>query len=154
MLFLSCGFDGIEGDPTEAETLLTPPWFGKVAEACVGLGVPVIATLQGGYLAEGVALAAESVLGALAGVTGGDDGAVASGSVERVEAVVLAVEASLEDRAGWWAVDTSFNHGLDGDSDGESGDDDAAGGAADDDDAGGGSGGEEGAGTAEVLELD
>ena len=115
LLFLSCGFDGIEGDPTEAETLLTPPWFGRVAEACVGLGVPVVATLQGGYLAEGVGAAAESVLGVLAGRAGAAE--VGSGSVERAEEVVAAVEAALEDREGWFSVDRSFNHGLEGDDD-------------------------------------
>jgi hypothetical protein len=102
-VFLSCGFDGIAGDPTEPGTRLTPRWFGRVAEACtrvwpeggegeggdVGEGgeagqrqrqqraasetatgrrcCPVVATLQGGYVAAAVAEATRCVLAGLAG---------------------------------------------------------------------------------------
>ena len=112
LIFLSCGFDGIAGDPTEAETRLTPAWYGRVASACI-THAPVVATLQGGYLADAVAEAGQRVLAALAGE---DAPELAPSSTQAystaVTELVEEVEAKLQDSAGWWSVEQSFNHGL------------------------------------------
>ena len=124
---LSCGFDGVAGDPTEAETQLTPSWYGRVASACK-IHAPVVATLQGGYLASAVAEAGQHVLAALVGsdieLPPSHDPSTA------VAELVEAVESKLENSSAWWPVEQSFNHGLagsddDADSDhDEDGDDD------------------------------
>lgn len=123
LVFLSCGFDGITGDPTEAETRLTPGWYGHVAAACAA-HAPVVATLQGGYLADAVAEAGRGVLAALVGGAGGAADPVAAvaaaagagvgevGTSAGVAALVEAVEGKLTDSEGWWQVEQSFNHGL------------------------------------------
>lgn len=109
LIFLSCGFDGIAGDPTEAETRLTPPWYARVASACVA-HAPVVATLQGGYLAGAVAQAGQGVVTALAGADQALTPVLASG--DAVVKLVEGIEAILENSDMWWPVEQSFNHGL------------------------------------------
>ena len=147
MIFLSCGFDGLAGDPTMANTNFTPAWYGRMAAACASIS-PVVATLQGGYLAEGVAQAGVAVIAGLSGriaydtpsafespsadesasalaselvselVSCSDNEAVQELLVEMASsgagALVRSVERRLEDAAGWWEVEQSFNHGLHG----------------------------------------
>ncbi len=111
LIFLSCGFDGVAGDPTEAETTLTPAWYGQVASACI-THAPVVATLQGGYLAGAVAEAGQRVLAALAGVAPEVAPSRTHAYSTAVMELVEAVEAKLEDTDRWWSVEHSFNHGL------------------------------------------
>eukprot|EP01052_Picozoa_sp_SAG31_P007202 SAG31_NODE_340_length_17466_cov_5.689987_8_plen_494_part_00 len=99
---------------------LTPQWFQRVAAACKA-EAPVVAVLQGGYLPYGVAEAAQFVLAGLCGDTVGfvsstgsspdHEEVVPEGGIFAAE-YIEAVEARLDDRAAWWDIDTSFDHGL------------------------------------------
>ena len=80
-----------------------------------------MAVLQGGYLPHGVAEGAQFVLAGLCGDTDGFISSVESSSDHeevvsegRVSAskYIEVVEARLNDRAAWWDIDTSFDHGL------------------------------------------
>ena len=118
LIFVSCGFDGVAGDPTEAETRLTPAWYGRVVSACI-THAPVVATLQGGYLADAVAEAGRHVLAALAGV--GPELAPSHTHSTAVAELVETVEGKLQNSDEWWGVERSFDHGL-AQSDDEDGD--------------------------------
>eukprot|EP00656_Telonema_subtile_P006231 TRINITY_DN12859_c0_g1_i1.p1 TRINITY_DN12859_c0_g1~~TRINITY_DN12859_c0_g1_i1.p1 ORF type:complete len:409 (-),score=53.62 TRINITY_DN12859_c0_g1_i1:318-1544(-) len=107
MIFLSCGFDGVANDPTLAGTVLTPNWFGSVAAACAGIA-PVVATLQGGYVAEQVQACAEAVVAALQGDWATEPPSVTEEDLLEAEAIAT----RLRDSDGWWDVEQSFAHGL------------------------------------------
>jgi acetoin utilization deacetylase AcuC-like enzyme len=113
MIFLSCGFDGMLGDPAGANMLLTANFYGQVAAACAKM-CSVVATLQGGYDAENVCQGTESVLRALYGDWEGPVASAEAGAVDM--GAIRAIEAKLGDESGWWELETSFEHGLQSDS--------------------------------------
>ena len=113
MIFLSCGFDGMLGDPTGANMLFTPDFYGRVAAVCAEI-CSVVATLQGGYNAENVVHGTQSVLRAL---YSGLEQPADSTDVAAVDFVpIRAIQKKLGDEPGWWELEASFEHGLQSDS--------------------------------------
>ena len=111
-IFLSCGFDGMAGDPTESGCCLTPAFFGAVAAACAECCPgKVVATLQGGYQAEELAAGTTAVMQALAGKRSPPPPVPES---ETLKAHMARLEAALDDPQRWWDVGKSFDHGCGG----------------------------------------
>jgi len=140
MIFLSCGFDGMDGDPTKADCKLTPAFYATIATECESLcpgkvkplellpycspccagRIPkpdpdlpitkVVATLQGGYQAAQVAEASLAVINALDPHRETDSRAVLDAPPP--PGWVAATESKIASKGNWWGVRRSFDHGC------------------------------------------
>lgn len=112
LLFLSLGFDGLDGDPTGAELRYTSSLFEQAAYSCREVCPRLVCTLQGGYLPEAMADAVGGVLRVVNGQ------APAHPLPEKVgsgfEAHVQALKKALEDKGKWWSLQRSFTYVPDG----------------------------------------
>ena len=108
-IFLSCGFDGVEGDPSEAGTRLTERFFGSVASRAAAVA-PVVATLQGGYLPEAVAACGRAVIEGLRNPGRPAEILVEDGDTAAAAKVARRLHAA--EPGEWWEVGRSFEHGC------------------------------------------
>lgn len=120
MIFLSCGFDGMAGDPTKAGCNLTSAFYAAVATECTALCPErVVVTLQGGYQASAVADASMAVLKALTPRKADVGSSASQQAAIRIEghlappmAARLASVAAAVEGSPAWGVRQSFDHGC------------------------------------------
>jgi len=109
LLFLSLGFDGLRGDPSQAGLNYTDALFQHVAARCRSICMRTLCTLQGGYLTQEMAAAVGGVLRVLAGEP--PAAALDARPLDKgFDAQVQAFRRLIPDKLTWWSVQDSFGY--------------------------------------------
>lgn len=112
ILCFSLGFDGLAGDPSEAQLKYSALLYEHIVAACCSQCRSVVCTLQGGYLPDALAEAVEAVVRVLSGqppsaALAGDVGPGFAAHLEQVK-------RDLDDQSNWWSYEKSFDYVPDG----------------------------------------
>lgn len=108
MLFVSLGFDGLQGDPAGAGIQYTAAFFEHAVEACCALCPRTVCTLQGGYQPDDMAEAVAAVLRVLAGRPPSRD--LSGTPSKEFQEAVAGLGRKLHDPTLWWSVGRSFDY--------------------------------------------
>ncbi|CAE7881317.1 uvrB, partial [Symbiodinium microadriaticum] len=107
VLFLSLGFDGLEGDPS-ASLRYSADLFAACAARARQCCRRVICTWQGGYLPEATA---DAFTGAIRALAGADPAEVSMQPLlPDFEEYCSQIQGKLLDESMWWSVEQSFDY--------------------------------------------
>ena len=111
-IFVSLGFDGISGDPTDSGIQCSEAVYAHIVADCQAVCRRVVCTVQGGYQGERMARAIAGVLDTL--ITGQAPAALSPDPplLPDTQAHIDGVRRELANPKLWWTVNQSFDHGL------------------------------------------